>query len=93
LLALSYGASFVARLYAGDPDAIAKVLMEGTRHPGFAFFHIYTSCVTFDKAFKTWDNLKRQVTSLPEDHDRSDWQQAIELVTRDDYATGVLYQR
>jgi 2-oxoglutarate ferredoxin oxidoreductase subunit beta len=93
LLALSYGASFVARLYAGHPEAITEALMQGTRHPGFSFFHIYTSCVTFDRSFKTWNNLKRQVHSLPSDHDRSNWHQAMELVTHDDFATGVLFQR
>jgi 2-oxoglutarate ferredoxin oxidoreductase subunit beta len=93
LLALSYGASFVARLFAGQPEVIAEVLMEGTRHQGFSFFHIYTSCVTFDHSFKTWSNLKQQVHALPAHHDRSDWHQAMQLVTRDDFATGVLYQK
>ena len=93
LLALSYGASFVARLFAGQPDVIADVLMQGTRHRGFSFFHILTSCVTFDKTFKTWENLNQGVHPLPVGHDSADWKQAIDLVARDDLAVGVLYQR
>src|SRR5512139_3850751 len=58
LMALTYGASFVARLFAGDPKGITEALKEGTLHEGFAFFHIYSTCLTFDKAFKTWANLK-----------------------------------
>ena len=93
LMALSYGASFVARLFAGKPDQIAEVVMEGTKHPGFAFFHIYTTCLTFDKAFKTWDNLKKWVHPLPESHDRTDIRQAFDQVLKDDFSLGIIYKR
>lgn len=93
LMALTYGASFVARLFAGDPAGITRALMEGTRHQGFAIFHIYTSCVTFDKAFKTWDNLKKWVHPLPEDHDPTDLRQAYDRVLEDDFSVGVIYKR
>jgi 2-oxoglutarate ferredoxin oxidoreductase subunit beta len=93
LLAMAYGASFVARLYAGDPEHIAHVLMEGTRHEGFAFFHIYTPCVTFDKDFKTWNNLKKQTRPLPSRYDCTDWQQAMRLVSSDDDSVGIIYRR
>lgn len=93
LMALAYGASFVARLFAGDPDAITRALMEGVRHKGFSFFHLYTSCVTFDKSFKTWDHLKKWVHPIPEDHDPSDRKQAMSLVIEDDFCLGILYRR
>ena len=93
LMALSYGAGFVARLFAGDPDKIAEVIRQGVSHEGFALFHIYTTCVTFDKQFKTWNNLKKQVHSLPEDHDSSDRKQAINEVLNDDFSMGILYRR
>jgi 2-oxoglutarate ferredoxin oxidoreductase subunit beta len=93
LMALTYGASFVARLFAGDPKGITRALMEGTKHPGFAIFHIYTSCVTFDKTFKTWDHLKQWVHPLPEDHDPTDLRQALDRVFEDDFSTGVIYKR
>ena len=66
LMALSYGASFVARLFAGDPESITAALIEGIRHEGFSFFHLYSTCVTFDKQFKTWDHLKAWVHRLHE---------------------------
>jgi len=93
LMALSYNAGFVARLFAGEPEKIAAVIMEGVRHEGFAFFHIYTTCVTFDKQFKTWDNLKKKVHPLPESHDPFDRRQAINEVLNDDYSMGILYRR
>jgi 2-oxoglutarate ferredoxin oxidoreductase subunit beta len=93
LMALSYGASFVARLFAGDVDGMSAAFMEGIQHTGFAFFHLYSSCVTFDKAFKTWDHLKTWVHPLPAGYDPSDRKGAILHVLDDDYSTGVIYRR
>jgi 2-oxoglutarate ferredoxin oxidoreductase subunit beta len=93
LMALTYGASFVARLFAGDPKGITAALKEGTKHEGFAFFHIYSTCLTFDKTFKTWANLKKWVHPVPEDHDPTDFKKAFELVLNDDYATGIIFRR
>ncbi len=93
LLALSYGATFVARLFAGDPDGIARALMEGIRHKGFSFYHVYTTCVTFDKQFKTWDNLKKRVRPLEDDYDSTNLKGAIGRVLDDDDSLGILYRR
>ena len=93
LMALSYGASFVARLFAGDPESITRALIEGIQHKGFSFFHLYTSCVTFDKAFKTWDHLKEWVHPIPEDHDTSDLKQAMSLALDDEFCLGIMYRR
>ena len=93
LMALSYGASFVARLFAGAPDHIAEVIKQGVQHKGFSFFHVYTSCVTFDKQFKTWDFLKENTHPLPEGYDASDRKEAINAVLDDDYAMGIIYRR
>jgi 2-oxoglutarate ferredoxin oxidoreductase subunit beta len=93
LMALSYGASFVARLFAGDPVGITRALVEGIRHKGFAFFHLYTSCVTFDKEFKTWDHLKEWVHPLPENHDPTNLKQALSESLDDPYSLGILYRR
>lgn len=93
LMALSYGASFVARLFAGDPESITEALIEGVQHKGFSFFHLYTSCVTFDKTFKTWEHLKEWVHPVSEDHDTSDRKQAMSLALDDEFCLGLLYRR
>lgn len=90
---MTYGASFVARLFAGDPKGITAALIEGVKHPGFAIFHIYTTCVTFDKVFKTWANLKKWVHPLPDDYDPTNRRQAFDHVLEDDFSTGVIYKR
>jgi 2-oxoglutarate ferredoxin oxidoreductase subunit beta len=93
LLALSYGASFVARLFAGDPEEITKALIEGIQHKGFSFFHLYTTCVTFDKQFKTWEHLKSWIHPLPKEHDPSDYRRAMDRVLEDDFSVGIIFRR
>jgi 2-oxoglutarate ferredoxin oxidoreductase subunit beta len=92
LMALTYGASFIARLFAGNPRSITAALVEGARREGFSFFHIYTSCVTFDKAFKTWNNLKTRVHGLPDGYDPSNRRAAFGHILGDDFSTGVIYR-
>jgi len=83
----------VARLFAGDPEGIANALIQGIGHKGFSFFHVYTSCVTFDKEYKTWDHLKQWVHSLPAAHDPKDLKQAINESLEDQFSLGILYKR
>ncbi|MBW2063545.1 MAG: 2-oxoacid:ferredoxin oxidoreductase subunit beta [Deltaproteobacteria bacterium] len=93
LTALSYGASFIARLFAGDPEGISKALIEGIKHRGFSFFHVYSTCLTFDKQYKTWDHLKDWVHPLRGGYDPHDIERAFREVLRDDFSTGVIYRR
>jgi len=72
---------------------IAKALMEGVQTPGFSFFHVYSSCVTFDKTFKTWTNLKKWVHPLPDNHDPSNYRAAFNEVLEDDFSLGVIFKR
>lgn len=92
LLALSHGASYIARLFAGDPPGITEALKEGAQRKGFSFFHVYTSCVTFDKKFKTWNNLKERVHPLPQEYDPYNRIEAFKMVLEDDYSLGVIYK-
>ncbi len=93
LMALTYGAGFVARLFAGDPEGITAAIKQGIGHNGFSFYHVYTSCVTFDRQFKTWDHLKENVHQLPDDYDNGDQGEAMRHVLEDDYSMGIIYQR
>jgi len=93
LLALSYDASFVARAFAGDPEGITEVIMAGIQHRGFAIIHLLTSCVTFDKQFKTWEHLKQWVHPLPKGYDPTNRKQAIAHALEDEFSVGVLYRR
>ena len=48
LLALTLGATFVARSFSGDKAQLVPILKAGLRHKGFAFVDVISPCVTFN---------------------------------------------
>ena len=47
-LALSLGATFVARSFSGDKAQLVPILKAGMAHTGFAFVDVISPCVTFN---------------------------------------------
>lgn len=48
LLALSLGATFVARSFSGDKEHLIPILKAGLSHQGFALVDVISPCVTFN---------------------------------------------
>ena len=48
LLALTLGATFVARSFSGDKGQLVPILKAGLAHDGFAFIDVISPCVTFN---------------------------------------------
>jgi len=48
LLALTLGATFVARGFSGDKEQLVPIMEAGIRHRGFAFVDVISPCVTFN---------------------------------------------
>src|SRR3954452_23372685 len=48
LLALTLGATFVARSFSGDKAQLVPILKAGLSHQGFAFIDVISPCVTFN---------------------------------------------
>ena len=48
LLALTLGATFVARSFSGDKAQLVPILKAGLSHKGFAFVDVISPCVTFN---------------------------------------------
>jgi 2-oxoglutarate ferredoxin oxidoreductase subunit beta len=48
LLALSLGATFVARGFSGDKAQLVPLMQAGMRHRGFAIIDVLSPCVTFN---------------------------------------------
>ena len=48
LLALSLGATFVARCFSGDKEQLVPILEAGIRHRGFALVDVISPCVAFN---------------------------------------------
>ncbi|MEM7278460.1 MAG: 2-oxoacid:ferredoxin oxidoreductase subunit beta [Pseudomonadota bacterium] len=47
-LAISIGATFVARSFSGDKDQLVPLLKAAMRHKGFALLDVISPCVTFN---------------------------------------------
>ena len=48
LLAMTLGASFVARSFSGDKDQLVPLIEAGLNHNGFALIDVLSPCVTFN---------------------------------------------
>src|SRR5712691_5231957 len=48
LMALSLGATFVARSFSGDKAQLVPLIQAGMRHNGFALIDVLSPCVTFN---------------------------------------------
>ena len=48
LLAMTLGASFVARSFSGDKDQLVPLIQAGLNHNGFALIDVLSPCVTFN---------------------------------------------
>ncbi len=76
-LALSQGATFVARSYSFDLRHMVKMIVAGLNHRGYALLEIMQVCVTFNRAM---DNnfYRERVYDLEQDgHDPADWDAAL----------------
>ena len=62
-LALSSGASFIARANGGDMEHTTKMVVEGIKHKGFSFIDIFQPCVTYNY-LNTYDYWKQRCYDL-----------------------------
>ena len=75
-LALSLGATFVARGFPGRLSHLKSLIKQAIEHKGFAFIDVLQPCVAFNN---TWKFYNERVYELEgEDHDPSDWKAAYE---------------
>ena len=77
-LALSYGATFVARVFSRDRDRVAETITGALQHKGFSFVHLLSPCVEFNKVV-TYKSVKEEVAELPADFDADDHAEALRL--------------
>ena len=92
---LAYGAPFVAQGTPADLPALAAVIEQAIRYPGFAFVNVQSPCVTYgeeEQQIKAHKARMKPLESLG--HDPSDLVNAFRLAQ--DYGTelytGVLYR-
>ncbi len=82
VMALAYGATYVARGFSSRPKEVTELIKRGITHTGFAFIQVYSPCVTF---YDTYDHYKEVTKPLPADHDPHDKIAAMKLATDADH--------
>ena len=88
-LALTAGASFIARGFTGDPNGLAQILVEAMEHKGFSFVQALSPCPTFRPEQMQW---KKQVRDY-EYETSSDPIVAAQRIQADDgMSTGIIYR-
>lgn len=70
-LAISQGASFVARAFAGDVNGLKEILKKAIAFRGFALVDILQPCVTFNRV-NTYQWYQERVYYLGEEHNPYD---------------------
>jgi len=75
-LAISAGATYVARAFAGEPMQLAELIKNGITHRGFAVIDVLSPCVSFNN-LNTYDWFRKRVYKLDQSHDPSDRGAAI----------------
>lgn len=88
-VALAAGAGFIARGFSGDPNGIARLLVEAIRHPGFSLVQVLSPCVTYRPEEKCW---KQQVHAVGTEPTADLAEAARRLFADDGLATGIFYR-
>lgn len=91
-VALSLGATFVARGFSGDIEHLKKLMVAAINHKGYALIDIFQPCVTFNKT-NTYKWYKNNTYVLPDSRNKTDIYAAFCLaMKKDKYPLGILYQ-
>lgn len=92
-LALAYGVTFVAQGHSGDVKALAKLIVEAIRWPGFAFVEILSPCVTW-RGKTQYDLIREHARPIPPEHDVTDLSAAFRYATDPEHLyQGIFYQQ
>lgn len=81
MMVLSYETSFVARAFSGQIKALVDIFVRAIQHPGFAFVHVLSPCVTFNNTYAHYRDITAPV---PESHDETDLLGAMKLAMETD---------
>ncbi|NLA72195.1 MAG: 2-oxoacid ferredoxin oxidoreductase [Clostridiaceae bacterium] len=94
--ALILGAGFVARGFAGDQVQLKELMKAAIQYDGYALVDIFQPCVSFNK-INTYTWYKERVRPLGDDHDPTNYEQALKAAMTFEDAdgagipTGILY--
>jgi 2-oxoglutarate ferredoxin oxidoreductase subunit beta len=88
-LAVAAGATFVARGFTGDPNGLARLMLEAINWRGFALLEVLSPCPTFRPEQKEWKGMAHPGPAEPiEDPSRA----AAALLEDDGFGVGVFFR-
>ena len=91
-VAISLGATFVARSFSGDAKHMKDMMKQAINHKGYSLLDILQPCVSFNK-FNTFKWFKDNTYYLDESHDPCDYQQAYrKAMEQEKLPLGVIYR-
>ncbi len=93
-MALSAGATFLARVYAGDIARLTEILIAANKHKGFAVVDVLQPCVTFNKMY-THVFYQENIYEVGDGYDKTDKEAAFAKLLEWDLKkipVGILYQ-
>jgi len=91
-LAISLGASWVARGFSGDVKGTTDLMTQAIQHHGFAFLNIISPCVTW-RGEDQHKEIRAKTRAVPAGHDLTSREAALRLCDEHDaVTTGVLYE-
>jgi 2-oxoglutarate ferredoxin oxidoreductase subunit beta len=91
-VAMTLGATFIARAFSGDMEGLKKILKAAFDHEGYALVDVLHPCVTFNK-INTFKWYKEHSYPLEEGYDPSDFESAMKkALDTEKFALGVIYQ-
>lgn len=92
VVAIAYGATFVARAYSGDKEQLGELIRAAMQHKGYALLEVLHPCVTFNKINNhKW--YKENTYSLDNRHNSHSKMNAIDkLIDQEKLALGIIYQ-
>ncbi len=94
LIALSAGATFVAKAFTGNPDELTTLIEKAVKHQGFSLIDILSPCVSFNK-INTFTWFKKRIQPIQDNHDRNNLAAALQLAQfnpEEEIPTGIYYQ-
>jgi 2-oxoglutarate ferredoxin oxidoreductase subunit beta len=90
-VAISLGASFVARAFSGDKKEMKEIIKKAVQHKGYSLVDIFQPCVSFNK-INTFKWFKENSYYLGDDYDSGNKSEAVKKAFETEkFPLGVIY--
>ena len=95
---MSLGVTYNASYYSSKPRQLATIIQEAMNHRGFSIVHVQSPCTTYNDTYELLKgNRKEGIAGLafeiPEDHDPTSAQAAVDLLDRPGVPLGVVFRQ